>query len=110
MNHLEDEFGDSISATPPSSGAGLIAWILPALAVIVGGAAVTYVVVTWSKNRELPTAPRHLDRRSARLLDAEIKKLEPENMIEALVVVAAALPTLVLVVGPLERGPAGHGR
>ena len=78
LNHLEEQFGDSVSATPPSSGAGLIAWLLPALAVIVGGAAVTYVVMAWSKRREVPaTEPISRDDRAR--LDAELKKLGPET-------------------------------
>ena len=76
LDHLEAEFGDSVRATPPSSGAGLIAWVLPALAVIVGGAAVAYVVTTWSKKRELPSTPSISADERARL-DAELKKLEP---------------------------------
>jgi cytochrome c-type biogenesis protein CcmH len=78
LNHLEEQFGDSVSATPPSSGAGLIAWLLPALAVLIGGAAVTYVVMIWSKRKEVPvTEPISGDDRAR--LDAELKTLEQET-------------------------------
>lgn len=57
LDHLEAEFGDVIRATPPSSGAGLIAWILPALAVLGGAIAVVFIVKTWSDRRNSPPPP-----------------------------------------------------
>ena len=77
LNHLEAEFGDSIRATPPSSGAGLIAWLLPALAVLVGGIAVTLVVSAWSKKRS-PSAPAPISGDDRKRLEAELKELGTE--------------------------------
>ena len=38
MSWLEDEYGPSIRSTPPTEGAGWLAWLLPIVVVITGGA------------------------------------------------------------------------
>ena len=78
LNHLEAEFGDSIRATPPSSGAGLIAWLLPALAVLVGSIAVTLIVSSWLKKRAV-VAPAPISGDERKRLDAELKELGTES-------------------------------
>jgi cytochrome c-type biogenesis protein CcmH len=56
MTTLEAEFGADIRARPPTSGRGLLAWLLPGLAVA-GGLAVAWLVARrWSKGREESSA------------------------------------------------------
>jgi cytochrome c-type biogenesis protein CcmH/NrfF len=38
MSWLEDEYGPSIRSTPPTEGAGLLAWLIPIAVVLAGGA------------------------------------------------------------------------
>lgn len=38
MSWLEDEYGPSIRSTPPTEGAGWLAWLLPIAALLAGGA------------------------------------------------------------------------
>lgn len=51
MDRLVAQYGETIRAEPPTSGTGLLAWLLPALAVstgiVIGGA----IAVRWSRNR-----------------------------------------------------------
>lgn len=49
IDGLVDEFGTQVLATPPKSGFDLIAWIVPALAVALGLAAIPVVARTWAR-------------------------------------------------------------
>ncbi|MFN2526761.1 MAG: cytochrome c-type biogenesis protein CcmH [Actinomycetota bacterium] len=53
MQRLEDEFGPSIRATPPSRGTGLLAWILPIGAIGAGLVTALLLVSRW-KRRAAP--------------------------------------------------------
>ena len=50
MSWLEDEYGPSIRSTPPTEGAGWLAWIIPIAVTITGGA------VAWIFLRRSATA------------------------------------------------------
>lgn len=73
---LVAEFGPGVLATPPRSGFGLLAWLLP-IGVLVGGAVVAgLLVATWARRRdpvrpEPPLAPE-LDRR----IDEELARFD----------------------------------
>lgn len=49
VDGLVDEFGPTILATPPKSGFDLIAWLVPALAVALGLAAIPVITRTWAR-------------------------------------------------------------
>ena len=49
---LVADFGPGVLASPPTEGFDLIAWLLPAIGVIVGAAAIAVLVVRWSRRRE----------------------------------------------------------
>ncbi|MQA99419.1 MAG: hypothetical protein GEU78_03875 [Actinobacteria bacterium] len=51
LDRLEAEYGASIRSTPPASGAGLWAWVMPAVAVGAGLLAATAVARRWSRRR-----------------------------------------------------------
>ncbi len=69
IDGLVDEFGTQVLATPPKSGFDLIAWIVPALAVALGLAAIPVVARTWARRAppEQATAPPISDEDRRRL-------------------------------------------
>jgi cytochrome c-type biogenesis protein CcmH len=77
IDGLVAEFGEGVRATPPKSGFDLIAWLVPALAVLVGIAAVGALAWSWSRRRPAgpeaePTPP---SAEEARRLDDELRRL-----------------------------------
>lgn len=48
MDILVAEFGDTIRATPPPGGSGLVAWLVPALAVLAAAAVAFKLTRRWS--------------------------------------------------------------
>ncbi len=55
---LVAEFGREVLATPPKEGFDLVAWVVPAVAVAVGLAAIPIVTRSWSRRRrEVPRGP-----------------------------------------------------
>ncbi len=55
IDGLVDEFGPQVLATPPKSGFDLIAWLVPALVVALGLAAIPVITRAWA--RRAPSAP-----------------------------------------------------
>ena len=81
MAELESEFGPTIRAVPPASGSGLLAWLLPGVALLAGGACAVAVIRRWTR---APTAdvpevatpsPARVTAEERRLLDQELAKL-----------------------------------
>jgi cytochrome c-type biogenesis protein CcmH len=83
MERLEAEYGEAIRAEPSSEGAGIVAWILPALAALGGGALAFTLVRRWTARRPGPSAgqpPRVASSESERQrLDAELGRLRGES-------------------------------
>jgi len=73
---LVAEFGPGVLATPPKGGFGLLAWLLPIGAVVVGAIAVTVLVRTWSRRRGPPGPERPLDPELERRVDEELARFE----------------------------------
>ena len=72
IDGLVDEFGPTVLATPPKSGFDLIAWLVPALAVALGLAAIPVVARTWA--RRAPAAGPSIAPPS----DEEMRRLDEE--------------------------------
>lgn len=72
IDGLVDEFGSQVLATPPKSGFDLIAWIVPALAVALGLAAIPVIARTWT--RRAPPAPAS----GITITDEERRRLDEE--------------------------------
>ena len=77
MDHLEAQWGDVIRATPPSKGMGVLAWVLPALAVLVGLVALVAVATKWSRRKVESSPP--LSSNDRQRLEAELKQLRSET-------------------------------
>jgi len=73
---LVSEFGRGVLATPPKSGFGLIAWLLPLGALVAGVIAVVLLVRRWSGRREPPAPPAPLDPDLERRVDEELARFE----------------------------------
>ena len=58
IDQFVDQFGPVVLATPPAEGYNLLAWIAPAVALILGIAMVRSVLLSWRRN---PTATPGID-------------------------------------------------
>jgi cytochrome c-type biogenesis protein CcmH len=83
MERLEAEYGEAIRAEPSSEGAGIVAWLLPALVALAGGALAVTLVRRWSARRAKPIAgePSRVATSAAerQRLDAELGRLRGES-------------------------------
>ncbi|MBM2822503.1 MAG: cytochrome c-type biosis protein CcmH [Thermoleophilia bacterium] len=73
---LVDEFGPAVLATPPRSGFGLLAWLLPLGALVVGAIAVGLLIRSWSRRRAPPDESQPLDPQLERLVDEELARFD----------------------------------
>ena len=74
LQQLEDEYGDSIRATPSPDGAGLAAWLLPGLALIAGLGLATWLLIRWKGAGE-PTPTKEIPAAERQRLDEELAGL-----------------------------------
>lgn len=78
---LVADFGPSVLAAPPAAGLGLVAWLVPLGAVLIGAGSVAAVVLAWRRRRapgavlEEPAVEAALDAR----IDAELQRLGDED-------------------------------
>jgi cytochrome c-type biogenesis protein CcmH len=79
MDKLVAQFGPEIRAAPPASGFGLLAWLLPLVALVGGGAVIGVYAWRWSRSRE-PAPPAGAPDQNGRApLDPELeRRLEEE--------------------------------
>lgn len=73
---LVAEFGPGVLATPPKGGFGLLAWLLPLVALIAGAVVVGVLLHTWSRRREPRADARTLDPELERLVDEELARFD----------------------------------
>jgi cytochrome c-type biogenesis protein CcmH len=77
LGRLRREYGQGILASPPRSGAGLVAWLLPAAAAVAGLGAAAFVVARWARRRpsvaDSVRAPLRIEERAR--LDEELAAL-----------------------------------
>jgi len=73
---LVAEFGPGVLATPPKSGFGLLAWLLPIGAVVAGAIAVGLLVRSWSRRRSPLGPERPLDPELERRVDEELARFD----------------------------------
>ena len=78
LTHLESEWGSVIRATPPTEGAGLLAWVLPGLAVLCGAVAVFFVSRRWSRRRAASPAPPEVSSSDRARLEKELAEIRSE--------------------------------
>ncbi|HEX2057257.1 MAG TPA: cytochrome c-type biogenesis protein CcmH [Actinomycetota bacterium] len=79
IDRLEDEFGPSIRALP-TGGGGLLAWLLPAIALVAGAAGAIVLARRWSQRGADAAAPAPAPSpEAAARLNAELDRLRAES-------------------------------
>lgn len=74
---LVAEFGRGVLATPPKSGFGLLAWLLPLGALAGGAVVVGLLILAWSRRRSSPDGPEPpLDPELERRVDEELARFD----------------------------------
>jgi cytochrome c-type biogenesis protein CcmH/NrfF len=73
---LVAEFGQEVLAEPPGGGFGLLAWLLPLAALVVGAVVVTVLVRRWSGRTPSEDSSDELDPRLERLVDDELARFD----------------------------------
>jgi cytochrome c-type biogenesis protein CcmH len=79
MDKLVAQFGPEIRAAPPKSGFGLLAWLLPLVLLLGGGAVIGVYAWRWSRSREPASAAARPEQNGRAPLDPELeRRLEEE--------------------------------
>ena len=73
---LVAEFGPGVLAEPPGGGFGLLAWLFPLGALLVGAVAVAYLVRSWARRRDSEPRADELDPELDRLVDEELARFD----------------------------------
>lgn len=74
---LVAEFGPGVLAKPPGGGFGLLAWLLPLAALIIGAAVVGVLIRSWSRKRASGAADEEpLDPALERRVDEELARFD----------------------------------
>lgn len=76
VDALVEEFGPGVVATPPKSGFGLLAWLVPLVALIGGALVLAVLVRTWSRARTEDANERSLDPTLERRVDEELARFD----------------------------------
>ena len=85
MDRLESDFGPSIRGEPSSEGAGILAWILPSMAVLAGVGVAWVLVLRWFSRRDGDGDREPRQRRVSsspderELLDTELRRLRQQS-------------------------------
>lgn len=78
MDRLVNQYGDGIRAEPPKSGTGLLAWVLPGLAVAFGMGIAAWIAIRWSKRRPLTATAGSVAPVLHSRIEAELDRLRSE--------------------------------
>jgi cytochrome c-type biogenesis protein CcmH len=73
---LVAQFGPGVLAKPPGGGFGLLAWLIPLVAVVAGVVVVAVLVRGWSRRRGEPEADAPLDPGLERRVDEELARFD----------------------------------
>ena len=74
---LVAQFGTKVLAQPPGGGFGLLAWLLPLGALLVGAVVVGFLVRSWSRRRDVASAEGgDLDPELDRRVDEELARFD----------------------------------
>ena len=73
---LVAQFGPDVLASPPKSGFGLLAWLVPLVAAVGAAVVIAVLVRAWSRRRAPPVPERRLDPDLERRVDDELARFE----------------------------------
>jgi cytochrome c-type biogenesis protein CcmH len=74
LDGLVAQFGEDVLTTPDKSGFGLLAWIIPGLAVVGGLAALAFAARAWSRRTPAPVAVAAISDADARRVQEELDR------------------------------------
>lgn len=77
---LVAQFGPEVLAAPPASGFGLLAWVIPLVALIGGGAVIGVLAWRWSRAREPTRAAGAPEQNGGAPLDPELERRIEEGL------------------------------
>lgn len=78
VDHLEEQWGVAVRATPPAEGLGLIAWLAPLAALLAGGCIAVPLARRWSRRRAAREPARELTEDERRRLDREMRTVREQ--------------------------------
>lgn len=79
IDEFVQQFGPEVLATPKKRGFGLLAWLLPALAVLAGLTAIPFVTRAWAKRRPASSAaPAELSDEDRARVQRELDALDDD--------------------------------
>jgi cytochrome c-type biogenesis protein CcmH len=73
---LVAEFGPEVLAEPPKGGFGLLAWLLPLGALVVGAIVVAILIRRWTRRERAAPDDERLDPELERLVDDELSRFD----------------------------------
>jgi cytochrome c-type biogenesis protein CcmH len=79
---LVADFGPAVLAAPPARGIGLLAWLVPLVALVVGIAAVLAIGIVWRRRGSGPPPPSNAAARDPEIearIDAELAHYDDES-------------------------------
>lgn len=74
LDGLVAQFGEDVLTTPDKSGFGLLAWIIPGLAVVGGLAGLSFAARAWSRRTPAPVAVAAISDADARRVQEELDR------------------------------------
>jgi cytochrome c-type biogenesis protein CcmH len=75
-SRLVAQFGPEILASPPKQGFDLLAWVIPAAALVAGIGVASAVALRWRGHRGPPQPPPAIDAAIAARIDADLQGFE----------------------------------
>lgn len=74
---LVAQFGPGVLATPPKRGFGLLAWLLPLVALVVGAIVIALLIRSWARRREEPEPEPPIEPELDRRVDEALARFDP---------------------------------
>jgi cytochrome c-type biogenesis protein CcmH len=79
VQYYVDEYGEEVLAAPTKSGFNVTAWVMPFIALIVGGVAIYFLASAWTARRPVAATPAEVADTTATETDGELAhRLEDE--------------------------------
>lgn len=73
-DYLVAQYGQEILAAPPTHGFGLLAWVIPAAVLLVGGVVALFLARTWARGRGGGSPPAAPDDALDARIDADLAR------------------------------------
>jgi cytochrome c-type biogenesis protein CcmH len=78
VQYYVQKYGEKILAAPPKTGFNMTAWVIPFAGLIMGGAALYFMVRMWAQRRAVEDLAERLEPATAALPEEKVRLLEDE--------------------------------